>query len=355
MRTEKQRAFLIWICYVGVLLALFYFFFEYILPSCFPFFAGFAIAFFMRPLIRRLHHLFGIHERLLSFLFILLFYLLLFLLLGYGILKLYLFLSQWIQHASAWYEDLLPYLSAPRSEQVLAALDNDTLSAFLRSLWEGILSSFASFAKEMASSLLQLFQHMLSHLPGFLFSFFMTIFSSFLFQMDYGKITAFILHQLPKEKREVLFASSRYVKQTFLHLAKANLLLMLCTFFQLVLGFLLLPVPHPFLAASLISLFDAMPLLGTGGVMIPWIVLSLLQQQSKLACGLLIVYLIVICTRSILEPKIMGKQLGLHPLIMLICMYIGGKIFGFLGFLLLPNVLMLLRCLHDGGYIRLYR
>lgn len=355
MHTEKQRAFLIHVCYLAALCTLFYLFLDYVLPSCFPFFAGFAIAFFMRPLIRRLHQVFFIHERILSLLFILLFYLLLFLLLGYGFIKLYALLSQLAVHALPWYEQLLSQLAASQPEQVFAAAEENALSALLSSLWEGILSSFVSFASEMTASLLHLLQQGVSQLPGLLFAFFMTIFSSFLFQMDYGKITAFLLRQLPKEKREMLLAASHYVKQTFLHLAKANLLLMLLTFLQLSTGLFLLRCSHPLTAALLISLFDALPVLGVGGVMLPWILLSLLQQQPKLACGLLILYLTVIFLRSILEPRIMGKQMGLHPLVMLICMYIGGRIFGFLGFLLLPNVLMLLRCLHDGGYIRLYR
>lgn len=353
MHTEKERSFLIHILYGGTWLFLFWLFFQYIFPMCFPFLLGFAIAFFMRPLIRRIHRRCGIQEKLLAFFCMLGFDILLLTLLGYLLLQSYLWLKDGINVFLHWYEEgLRPYLDAQAT--AVAVIEIDPLYV-LEMIKNTLLSTVSSFIAEMASSLLQLLQQAMAHLPNVILGFFMTLFSSFLFQMDYPRITAFLIRQLPKKQAVLLFAAAAYLKQTMRHMVKAYGILMLITMGQLWLGFWLLDIPNAFMIAGGIALFDAMPVLGCGGIMLPWIILCFLQQQTQTGIGLLIVYLIVISIRSVLEPKIMGKQLGIHPLIMLISMYIGGKLFGILGFLLLPNMLMLLRCLHDGGYIRLYR
>ncbi|BBK23837.1 hypothetical protein A9CBEGH2_00610 [Amedibacterium intestinale] len=90
-------------------------------------------------------------------------------------------------------------------------------------------------------------------------------------------------------------------------------------------------------------------------ILLPWILFCILNGQKKLAVGLLICYLLTTLTKNLLEPKIMGKQMGIHPLILLLCMYIGGKLFGFLGFLFLPNIIMIIRCLKEEGYLSIYK
>ena len=89
--------------------------------------------------------------------------------------------------------------------------------------------------------------------------------------------------------------------------------------------------------------------------MIPWLLACFLLNMRKLGVGLLILYLIVTLIRNIIEPKIVGKQVGIHPLLMLAAMFIGAKFFGFLGFLLLPFFVSVVKSLNDQGYIHLFR
>ena len=94
--------------------------------------------------------------------------------------------------------------------------------------------------------------------------------------------------------------------------------------------------------------------LGTGGIMLPWILISFLNNQVKTGVGLLILYLVITVIRNIIEPKIVGKQIGLHPLLMLLCMYLGAKLFGFLGIFILPILILILQNLNDNGILHLY-
>ena len=108
------------------------------------------------------------------------------------------------------------------------------------------------------------------------------------------------------------------------------------TFLLLCAGFLLLGISYGPLWAALISLLDALPVLGTGIFLVPWSVVSFLQGQPLLAAGLLGLYGGASALRSILEPKFIGKQLGLDPLLTLAAMYTGYRLWGLLGMILAP-------------------
>ena len=95
-------------------------------------------------------------------------------------------------------------------------------------------------------------------------------------------------------------------------------------------------------------------MLGTGGIMLPWILISFLNNQVKTGVGLLILYLVITVIRNIIEPKIVGKQIGLHPLLMLMCMYLGARLFGFLGIFILPILILIVQNLNDTGIIHIY-
>lgn len=117
---------------------------------------------------------------------------------------------------------------------------------------------------------------------------------------------------------------------------KAQLLLMALTYGLLLIGFLLLQVPFGPVWAILVALVDAVPMLGTGTILIPWALIEILQQQPWRAAGLLALYGITLVTRTVLEPRLVGKQVGLDPLVILISMYAGYRLFGVLGLLLAP-------------------
>ena len=86
----------------------------------------------------------------------------------------------------------------------------------------------------------------------------------------------------------------------------------------------------------LIALVDAIPVLGTGTVLIPWSAVYLIQGQHIRAIGLLGIYVVAFLSRSILEPRLVGRQLGLDPLMTLVALYVGYRIWGFAGMLLSP-------------------
>ena len=120
---------------------------------------------------------------------------------------------------------------------------------------------------------------------------------------------------------------------------KAGGVLLILTFVQLLIGFMVLDIRFPFLFALLVAAVDFLPVLGTGTVLIPWgIVLAVAGSPFK-GVGLLILWVITLIVRQIAEPKIMGKSLGIHPLFSLLATYFGLKLFGIGGMLLFPIML----------------
>lgn len=142
----------------------------------------------------------------------------------------------------------------------------------------------------------------------------------------------------PEGLRDRLPPVGRRLRRLGRQYLRACLLLGGLTFLQMFIGLAVLGVPYAFLLAILIAAVDFLPLLGTGTVLIPWAVVSLLLGEVKLGIGLLILYAVSAVLRQVLEPKLIGEGLGLHPLLSLVSMYAGLRLFGVWGMILAPLV-----------------
>lgn len=117
---------------------------------------------------------------------------------------------------------------------------------------------------------------------------------------------------------------------------KAQLKLSSVTFAIVLAGLTLLRIRHKLIMALLVALVDAVPLLGTGTVLLPWALVCILTGSPVRAVGLLGIYVTALLTRSALEPRWVGRQLGLDPLASLIALYVGFRLWGFGGMILAP-------------------
>ena len=104
-----------------------------------------------------------------------------------------------------------------------------------------------------------------------------------------------------------------------------------------------LNVRYPLLMALGIAFSDALPILGSGTIMIPWSIISAIQGDLSLAIALIVLYIIISIIRQILEPKMVSSRIGIHPIFTLIAMYTGYKAIGLLGMLLGPIVLIIIK------------
>ena len=101
-------------------------------------------------------------------------------------------------------------------------------------------------------------------------------------------------------------------------------------------GLFILKNPYALLLGITIGILDALPFIGTGIIYLPWAVLSGVMGDWRLCVGILVIYGICYLVRELLEPKLMGKQIGMTSLEMIISMYVGIRLFGLGGVVLGP-------------------
>lgn len=173
------------------------------------------------------------------------------------------------------------------------------------------------------------------------------VLAAFMISARLPAIKSWLRQRLPRVWQEKYLPALRGLKDTLLGWLSAQLKLSGITLLLLLAGFWILRIPYGVVWAGVVALVDAIPVLGTGTVLIPWSLICMLQGETARGAGLLGLYAVVWLVRSILEPRLLGKELGLDPLVTLVAIYAGYKLMGLLGMILFPllavAVLRLLR------------
>ena len=221
-----------------------------------------------------------------------------------------------------------------------------------REFWENvddvIANVITSAVSSITSSIPMALLGFIGKLPSFLIFLLITLISCFYFTADIDKINSKVVSFFPKRiqskipdiKKHLLLKVSGYLRAYFI--------LLLLTFGELLVGFSVLRVSYPLLLAVIVSILDILPLLGVGTVLIPWALIEILfMKDYYLGIGLFIIYVIITIVRQITEPKVVAGSLGLHPLVTLIAMYVGLRIFGFFGIIIGPFFLLIIKSIKD--------
>ena len=212
-----------------------------------------------------------------------------------------------------------------------------------------IEESLVEFLRESTGKILSyltdLFGSFLMAVPGLFFSISIFVIAAVYFALDlpfvHKKIEAF----LPASFKGVLLKGKKALKGTVFCYIRAYALLALLTFFILIVGFSVLRVKYALLLAFLFTLIDVLPVLGVGTMLIPWGVFQLMKGNFGLGMGLLVLFGVATIARQFLEPKIIGKHMGIHPLFTLFLMYFGFCLFGVGGLITAPLIAVLVKSL----------
>lgn len=162
------------------------------------------------------------------------------------------------------------------------------------------------------------------------------VLSAFLISARLPKLRSALQQRLPQSWHEKYLPALRRVRHALGGWLKAQLKLSAVTWGIVTVGFLLLRISYAPAWAALVALVDAVPILGTGTVLVPWAVVCFLQGQSLRAVGLLCTYGAAMITRTVLEPRLVGRHLGMDPLATLVALYVGYRFWGILGLLFTP-------------------
>ena len=174
------------------------------------------------------------------------------------------------------------------------------------------------------------------------------IVSTFFISSDRERISKFFSSQFPEKWINQSKSIIANMFSALIGYIKAQLILMTITFTELFIRFVIIGVKYSLLLAVLISFMDAFPILGTGGFLTPWAIYCFFTGNFRLGVSLLILYAIVFIVRQSIEPRVLGQQIGVYPLVTLIAMYSGLKLFGFWGFILGPITVLLFKNIVSG-------
>ncbi len=218
----------------------------------------------------------------------------------------------------------------------LSAKTPENIQTVLNSSIENLFSDSTKLVSRAMDGLLSVASGVLTKIPDSALGFGTWILASFMISAKLPAIRAFLRLRIPQTQRLQLRARLSHLRKNIALWLTAELKLSCVTFLVLTLGFLLLRISYAPLWAALISLVDALPILGSGTVLGPWSIISLLQGDTAQGLGLLGIWGTASLLRTTLEPRLVGKQLGLDPLVTLLAMYTGYRLWGILGMISAP-------------------
>ena len=326
---------------------------QFLLPLAMPFLLGGVLALSAEPLVRLLNRRCRLPRSLgagigvsLSFLALSAGILGLLSLLFRGLKNLTGILPELVEGAQAGIHLLESWLLG------LADRGPDSLRPILSAAVTDFFYGGTDFLQQGAAYIFSLAGGLLTHIPDQAFRLITTVISGFMISARLPAIRSGLRQFLSREKFAAAISLIRRVRKAVFHWLLAQLKLSGITMLILLAGMLFLRIPHAPVWAVSVALLDALPLLGTGTVLLPWSLISLLRGDQVTALGLAACYLCAALTRSMLEPRFVGRQLGLDPLITLASLYCGYRLWGFGGMILSPLLTITLFQLVPAGKTR---
>lgn len=348
---NKQKIFIIKFLYFILILGIIFSIFKYALPVLFPFLVAFSISIILRHPVDFISKHLKINRKFVGVLLLLLLYgSISFVFIFFGT-KLFRYIGELFQKLPEIYTtniepalNIIIYKIQDIIPELNVVLDLENISKYIMNIINSISLSAVNLIASIATKI-----------PSFLVKFIFAIIASFLCTLDYYKVTGFIMRQFPERVQEIIINVKQNIFGTIVKFLKAYSILMFVTFIQLSIGLTIFNIPNAITFAVIFSMLDVLPAIGVGGLLIPWSIIEFIKGNYDLAIGLLVIYGIISIVRSILEPKVIGKQIGLNPLITLTSMFLGAEILGFFGIFIFPIIATIIKYLNDSGTLKLFK
>ncbi|MDH7497446.1 MAG: sporulation integral membrane protein YtvI [Syntrophomonadaceae bacterium] len=222
----------------------------------------------------------------------------------------------------------------------------ESIRSGLLGLLGGVQEGLAGTANAMVA--------LLGALPGFVVFLLIATVATFFITRDRAAIRRWFLGVLPASWRGTVRVVINDLFAAFTGFLKAYSLLVTVTAVLTVIGLKVLGVKYALSLGMLTGLLDLLPVLGPGLMFLSWAAFSFATGKTGFAVGLLVVYGVISAVRQVLEPKVVGDQIGLPPLATLFSLYVGLKLLGPSGLILGPvTVILLMACQRAGVFARL--
>ena len=188
-------------------------------------------------------------------------------------------------------------------------------------------------------------------MPGMLVFSLITIIATFFITKDRALIKNFLLRQLSESWRLKITSLQTDLFSALLGFLKAQIIILSVTFTESYIGLSLIGIEYAFILAVVIALVDILPILGTGTIYIPWAIVNILMGNYRLGISLLVLYGVITVVRYMIEPKVVGQQLGIHPIVALMSIFVGLNLIGVAGVILGPTFVVVIKAFQQAGII----
>ena len=318
---------------VGLLCSMGRFLFSLTAPFVFALMAAAAL----NPAIRWLQRRLGWSRPLLTLLTLLL----LFGLVG-GALWLvgYTVAGELLSLAQNWDQILLRLEELVGELEQLAARLWAMLPVSLAGTGEDLMGALVAWLQSTIGPLLQGLAAVVTNkavaLPSFLLALVIFLMALYFLTADYPYLRTWAVQHTSASVTRFFSQVKQTALAAFGGYLKAELMLSVGVFFILLVGFILTRQSYGLLLALGLAVLDFIPIVGAGTVMVPWAVIALFTRDYVTAVNLMLIWGVIALFRRVMEPKFVGNQTGLSPILSLFSIYVGMKIAGVLGMILGP-------------------
>ena len=360
---ENRKSFIINFFYFAIFIGLYYFVVKYAFGYILPFVVAAALAVFLQKPVRKISS--KIHIKAHGAVSTILVLLIVVIIVGAaGLLGWVLVseLKEFFTYLFSRFDSVNDVIVTVREfvMGIVAKLPRGlgaTLSNYVSDFFNNLSTESSVIDMEMLSAPLSGAWSVVKGIPSAFLSVLVTIISCVFMTSEYDLIKNMILDMLTESKGKKLVSSKQTVTRGISKLVKAYATLMLITFGEMFLGLNLMKLIGVYeggyiaIIAFVTCIVDIIPVLGTGTVLIPWAVYNLVMGNVGLGIGLLVLYAVITVLRQILEPKLVANQAGLPAIATIMAMFIGARLFGAFGILLLPLTVIILKLMYDEGVI----
>ncbi len=324
-------------------------FFEFIFVLVAPFIIGFCIAAFLDPIVRFFMNKFRLKRGVSALLSIIVMILVIgggiFLIISQAFSQLKAFLTNDPMHYLRLVQDSLNSLLAfvPDFFFYIPEHNKEVINQVLDSIFKAILTFSSEQLKVFGIAFVKF-------IPKFFVYVFIGIISSFFFIKDKEMIRNIYYNNMPEVAKGHIKNIKGGLAEAFLGYLKSQSIIMCFIGCISLIGLVILQNDYAILLALCIAIVDLLPLFGSGFILWPLSLVSFLSGDIKTGVGALVIYGTIQITRQIIEPKILGGQIGLHPLLTLMSIYTGVLIFGVLGIVLGPMSVIIIKTIWNSDF-----
>lgn len=369
VRLQRRKKFIIDTAFWAVILAIAYFVFKYLINLVMPLFLAFVLAAAARPFAKFMSRetkdvtladgsigqvaRFHIPYNLAAVLGVGLVFLIIVGFLALIIVPLTKYLVDSIAGVPVLYErTILPALQRLMQEATdfpdrLPLRWQEAFTSLLDKAIPNLISTISSAVTSLSGKVVGLVSSIATSLPSFLLKSLICVIATIFISLDFDLMRSFVYLNLHTGLLDVVVEVRDSLVDIVWKFIRSYFLIFLITTAEITAGLYLIGVKNPVLIAVMIAIFDAFPIVGSGMILLPWAVTTIIIGGTWKGVGLFALYLVVVVVRQVVEPKIVGRHVGLRPIVSLGTMYIGQRLFGAIGLFGLPITVAIIADLND--------